>query len=311
MKKNSVIFVAGHRGLVGSALMRELKYQGYENLVTRTHSQLDLLNSVHVRIFFEHNPIQFVFVAAGKVGGIHANETFPAEFIYENAMIACNLIHNAAFYGVEKLVYLGSSCIYPKMAEQPIREESLLTGPLEATNEPYALAKILGVKYCEAVRKQYENPFVSVMPCNLYGPNDNYDPQASHVIPGMMYRFHKAKIDKAPEVKLWGTGAARREFLHVNDAARGIIDVMHSYDEPGPINLGSGVDITIRELSQIMKEIVGYKGEVTFVGIGPDGTPRKVLDVTKIRALGWKPRWNDLRLGLKTVYQEEFLKKRA
>lgn len=301
MEKNEKIFVAGHRGLVGSALCKKLSHEGY-TYTTQTRQQLDLMNTAKVNYFFESYKFDYVFMCAGTVGGIQANSSFPFNFLYENAMIACNVIHAAIKHKTKKLLYLGSSCIYPKMANQPIKESELLTGALEKTNEGYALAKILGVKLCETYSRQYGRNFISVMPTNLYGENDNFDLEDSHVIPGMMRRMHLAKKVEAPEVTLWGTGNAKREFMHVKDAANGIYQIMEKYDNPGEtINLGTGVDVTIRELARMMKKVVGYEGKIVFDSTSPDGTPRKLLDSSKAFALGFKPTI-DLEAGLAEVY---------
>jgi len=297
------VYVAGHRGLVGSALCRQLESLGIRNLVVRDRADLDLINQTAVDHFFAEERIDFVFLAAAKVGGILYNSMYPADFLYENLMIAGNVVHAAARNNVKKLVFLGSSCIYPKLSPQPIKEEALLTGPLEPTNEGYALAKIAGLKLCEKFNLQYGKCFVSMMPTNMYGPNDNYHPERSHVIPAMLRRFHEAKINRVPRVSVWGTGAARREFLHVDDFARAAITVMEQYDSPQTINVGTGSDITIKELTMIIRETVGYEGEIDFDTSRPDGTPRKVLDVERIKSLGWNPEI-PLREGLQRVYRD-------
>lgn len=301
MNADSSIFVAGHRGLVGSGIVRELKNQGFDRLILKTHAELDLLNQAAVNLFFEKNKIDHVFLAAAKVGGIYANATYQADFLYENLMIATNVIHAAAKTEVKKLLFLGSSCIYPKLATQPIKEESLLTGPLEATNEGYAIAKIAGLKLCEMYQRQYQKNFISAMPTNLYGPGDNFHPDNSHVIPGMMRRFHEARLSGAKSVMIWGSGTPKREFLHVDDLAKGLITLMKQYESSQTINIGTGEDCTILELAQTMKEVVGFQGEITLDPSKPDGTPRKVLDVSKIRALGWKPN-HSLKEGLSSTY---------
>jgi GDP-L-fucose synthase len=299
---SSRIFVAGHRGMVGSGIVRKLQSEGHTQIVTRTRAELDLLDQRAVHDFFRDHRIDAVFLAAAKVGGIHANNAYPAEFLYENLMIAANVIHAAAESGVGKLLFLGSSCIYPKFAPQPIQENSLLTGALEPTNEGYALAKIAGLKLCEMYRRQYGKNFISAMPTNLYGPQDNFHPENSHVIPGMMRRFHEAKMKDLPEVTLWGTGQPRREFLHVDDLADALYLLMQKYDDLETINLGVGEDQTICELAETMKEVTGYKGRLTWDTSRPDGTPRKVLNVNRIRALGWNPA-RTLKDGLKSTYR--------
>lgn len=301
MERNGRIFVAGHRGLVGSAIVRRLKKEGHTNLVLRTRQELELLDQTAVQKFFKDERIEYVFHAAGRVGGIHYNQTYPADFLYENLTIATNVMHAAAEAKVEKLLYLGSSCIYPRMAPQPIREESLLSGPLEPTNEGYAVAKIAGLKLCEMYQRQYKKRFISVMPTNLYGPFDNYHPLHSHVIPGMMRRFHEAKVSKSKNVSIWGSGYPKREFLYVDDLAEALLILMDRYEEPKPINVGTGKDCTIRELAETMKEVTEFPGELIFDASKPDGTPRKVLDTTRIQALGWQPR-HSLREGLVQSY---------
>lgn len=302
MQKSERIFIAGHRGLVGSAIIRRLEALGYTHLITRTHAELDLLRQDQVERFFKENKIDRVFLAAARVGGIGANSLYQADFLYENLMIAANVIHASAKQGVSKLLFLGSSCIYPKFAEQPIQEKSLLTGPLESTNEGYAIAKIAGLKLCEMYQRQYGKRFISVMPTNLYGTNDNFHPENSHVIPGMMKRVHEAKLQGLKKVTIWGTGKPKREFLHVDDLARGLIHVMDVYEDSTTINLGTGVDCTIRELAELMKEVVGFSGELDFDESRHDGTPRKVLDVSRAMALGWKPEIS-LREGLISTYR--------
>ena len=302
MQKNSRIFVAGHRGLVGSAIIRRLKQDGYENLILKTRQELDLRNQSAVQELFKKEAVEFVFFAAAKVGGIHANNTYPAEFIYDNLMVAANVIHASYASNVEKLLFLGSSCIYPKLAPQPIKEESLLTGPLEPTNEAYAIAKIAGLKMCEMYHRQYGKRFISAMPTNLYGPNDNFHPDNSHVIPGMMRRFHEAKLRGDKQVVVWGSGKPMREFLHVDDLAEALVLLMQTYEDPSIINVGSGVDITIRELAEFMKAATQYEGEVIFDSSKPDGTPKKVMDISKIRALDWAPK-KSLKEGLSEAYR--------
>lgn len=298
----SHIYVAGHRGLVGSAIVRKLQSAGHTNLVLRTHAELELTDQAAVQRFFEKGRIEFVILAAARVGGIHANSTLQADFLYENLMIASNVIHAAASHGVEKLLFLGSSCIYPKLAPQPLREDSLLTGPLEPTNEGYSLAKIAGLKLCEMMQRQHGKRFISAMPTNMYGPGDNFHPLNSHVIPGMMRRFHEAKVAGAPEVTVWGSGKPKREFLHSDDLAEALYLLMQKYEEPGTINIGTGVEGTISELATLMKEITGFQGKIKFDSSKPDGTPRKVLDVSRIHALGWKHKI-DLASGLKSTYE--------
>jgi GDP-L-fucose synthase len=305
------IFVAGHRGMVGSAICRQLASQEGVELVTATRSELDLMNQGAVEAFLTEQKVDQVYLAAAKVGGIHANNTQPAEFIYENLMIEANIIHGAFKSGVKKLLFLGSSCIYPKMAEQPMKESALLTGVLESTNEPYAIAKIAGIKLCESYNRQYSVDFRSVMPTNLYGENDNFHPENSHVIPALMRRFHEAKLANAPEVLVWGSGKPMREFLHVEDMSSASVFVMnvsdeiyHRYTQPtlSHINLGTGVDCTIAELANTMAEIVGFEGELVFDATKPDGTPRKLMDVSILKALGWEYSIS-LREGLADTYE--------
>lgn len=296
------IFVAGHRGLVGSAIVRNLQGKGFRNIVVRTKDDLDLTDQSSTDRFFAEESVDYVFLAAAKVGGILFNQRYQADFLYENLMIAANVIHASAKYGVKKLLFLGSSCIYPKLSPQPIKEESLLTGPLEPTNEGYALAKIAGLKLCEKYHTQYGKEFISVMPTNLYGRGDNFHPDHSHVIPGMMRRFHEAKINNLSEVVVWGTGSPRREFLYVDDLAEALVLIMERYDQSETVNVGTGVDLTIKELAYLIKETVGYKGNIVFDTSKPDGTPRKVLDVSKVRALGWEPR-HSLIDGLCDTYR--------
>lgn len=302
MKKNAKIYIAGHTGLVGSSILRRLKNDGFQNVITRTRSELNLLDQSAVDKFFEETKPEYVVLAAARVGGIQANSTYPADFIYENLVIASNIIHAAAKTEVSKLVYLGSSCIYPKNAPQPMKEEYLLTGPLEPTNEAYAIAKIAGLKLCEYYHRQYGHRFISVMPTNLYGPNDNFHPTNSHVIPGMLRRFHEARMKKSPTVLVWGTGRAKREFLHVDDLVDALLVIMQKYESPEIINIGSAEEVTIAELSEIMKTATGFSGRITFDLSKPDGPGRKLLDIEKLLALGWKPRIT-LRDGLKDVYQ--------
>lgn len=308
MKKDSKIYIAGHSGMVGSAIMRQLQKKGFNNLVLRTSAELDLRNQQAVADFFNKEKPAFVFLAAAKVGGIQANNTFRAEFLYDNLMIQANVINSAWKNDVEKLLFLGSSCIYPKLAPQPLKEEYLLTGELEPTNEPYAIAKIAGIKICDAYRSQYGCNFVSVMPTNLYGPNDNYDLNNSHVLPALLRKFHEAKERDMKQVTVWGTGTPMREFLHVNDMADACFFVMQNYDQPGFINIGTGEDITIRELAEMIKDITGFNGNISFDSTKPDGTPRKLLDVSKLSQLGWKASI-PLREGIDQVYRENFMEK--
>jgi GDP-L-fucose synthase len=302
MQQHQKIYVAGHRGMVGSALVRKLQALGYTNIVTRSSAELDLRNQAAVQTFFKEEQPAFVFMAAAKVGGIHANNTFRADFIYDNLMMEANVIHAAYQYQVEKLLFLGSSCIYPKLAPQPLKEAYLLDGQLEATNEPYAIAKIAGMKLCEAYRAQYACNFISAMPTNLYGPNDNYDLQNAHVLPALIRKFHEAKMQQAPEVVLWGTGKPMREFLHVDDLAAACCFLMQDYNEAEFVNIGTGVDITIAALAQLIKEIVGYEGNIINDTTKPDGTPRKLMDVSKMKALGWSAQI-DLENGIRSVYE--------
>ncbi len=303
MNKQDKIFVAGHRGMVGSAIVRKLQQEGFENILTQTSSELDLMNQSAVMSFFEKEKPKFVFLAAAKVGGIHANNTFRAEFLYNNLMIEANVIHAAHIHQVEKLLFLGSSCIYPKMAQQPLTEDSLLTGELEPTNEPYAIAKIAGIKLCESYRDQYGSNFISAMPTNLYGPNDNYDLQNSHVLPALIRKFHEGKINKTPQVEVWGTGSPLREFLHVDDLADACYFLMLHYNEKQFVNVGTGTDLSIKALAEIVKEIVGYEGQLVWNTDKPDGTPRKLMNVSKLQSLGWKHRI-DLKAGIASVYAD-------
>lgn len=301
MHKDSKIFVAGHRGLVGSAITGALRKNGYGNVIVRSRQELDLADQSAVADFFKKERPEYVFLAAAKVGGILFNQRYQADFLFENLITATNVINSAFNHDTKKLLFLGSSCIYPKMAPQPLKEEALLSGPLEPTNEGYAIAKIACLKLCEKYYQQYGREFVSVMPTNLYGPGDNFHPEHSHVIPGLMRRFHEAKMSGAPSVTTWGTGTPRREFLHVEDLASALLLVMERYSAPGIINVGTGEDVTLRELSEMMREVVGFKGTIEFDTSKPDGTPRKVLDVTKIRSLGWSPSLS-LSDGLKATY---------
>jgi len=301
MNKNAKIYIAGHRGMVGSAIQRKLEAEGYTNLLLRTSRQLDLRNQVEVDEFFRRERPDYVFLAAAKVGGILANNTYRADFIYDNMLIQSNVIHAASRYGIIKLLFLGSSCIYPKMAPQPLKEEYLLTGLLEPTNEPYAIAKIAGIKMCDAFRDQYGCNFISVMPTNLYGPNDNYDLQNSHVLPALIRKFHEAKINGNPSIMMWGTGSPRREFLHVDDLADACYYLMQTYNEPGLVNIGTGEDIAIKELALLIKKIVGYEGEIEHDLSKPDGTPRKLMDVSKLKNAGWEAKIG-LEEGIRMVY---------
>ncbi|MBD0295829.1 MAG: GDP-L-fucose synthase [Flavisolibacter sp.] len=310
MRTNEKIYVAGHRGMVGSALVRRLQREGYANLITRTSADLDLRNQQVVKQFFAAERPDYAFLAAAHAGGIGANNTYRAEFIYDNLMIESNVVHQSYLNGVKKLLYFGSSCIYPKMAPQPLKEEYLLTGPLEYTNEPYAVAKIAGIKLCDAYRAQYGCNYISVMPTNLYGPNDNYDLNRGHVMPALLRKFHEAKERGENEVVVWGSGAPYREFMHVDDLADACFYLMQEYDEPGFINIGTGEDITIKELAELIKEITGFKGRIVFDTSKPDGTPRKLLDVSKLHAWGWKHKIG-LREGIESVYYEHFYRATA
>jgi GDP-L-fucose synthase len=307
MDKSSKIFIAGHRGMVGSAIVRELERKGYNNLIFKTSSELDLRESVAVAHFFEQEKPEYVFLAAAKVGGIVANNTYRAQFLYENLQIQNNVIHQAYLHRVKKLMFFGSSCIYPKLAPQPIKEDYLLTGLLEPTNEPYAIAKITGIKMCEAYRSQYGCNFISVMPTNLYGINDNYDPQNSHVLPALIRKFHEAKMNNLPEVVIWGTGSPLREFLFADDLAEAAVKLMLEYDGEKFVNIGSGHELSIMDLALLIKSIVGYQGELTFDTTKPNGTPRKLMDVSFVNALGWKYK-TELKDGIKIAY-EDFIKK--
>jgi GDP-L-fucose synthase len=302
MKTTDRIFVAGHRGLVGSALVRSLTSKGYHNLISRTRTELDLLDAIAVNNFFGDEKPTYVFLAAAKVGGIWANNTYPADFIYENLQIQNNVIDAAHRHGVTKLLFLGSSCIYPKLAPQPIKEEYLLTGPLEPTNEPYAIAKIAGISMCQSYRRQYGSNFISVMPTNLYGEYDNFDPKTSHVLPALLRRFHEAKIASSPAVTVWGTGTPKREFLHVDDMAAACIHLMENYNCPEIVNIGTGEDVTIKELAETIAEVVGYQGEIVWDIEKPDGTPRKLLDVSRLHSLGWQ-HTTSLKDGIARTYE--------
>ena len=303
MNTSEKIYIAGHNGMVGSAIRRKLEKEGFDNLLLRDSKQLDLRNQQAVNEFFAEEKPTYVFLAAAKVGGIMANNTYRAEFIYDNMMIQSNIIHASYLNKVKKLMFLGSSCIYPKMAPQPLKEEYMLTGLLEPTNEPYAIAKIAGIKMCDAYRSQYGCNFISAMPTNLYGPNDNYDLQKSHVLPALIRKFHEAKQKNAASVTIWGTGKPRREFLHTDDLADACFFLMQQYNSDGLVNIGIGEDIEIGELALLIKEITGYTGSVEFDESKPDGTPRKLMDVSKINALGWKARIH-LREGIESVYKE-------
>lgn len=297
------IYVAGHRGMVGSAIVRRLQKDGFANIVTRASQELDLRDQVAVKEFFQEEKPDYVFLAAAKVGGIMANNTYRGQFIYENLMIQNNVIHYAHLNNVQKLMFLGSSCIYPKMAPQPMKEEYLLTGPLEPTNEPYAIAKIAGIEMCDAYRAQYGSNFISVMPTNLYGPNDNYDLNNSHVLPAMLRKMHEAKVNNQPTVTLWGTGTPKREFLHADDMADACFYLMQNYSEQGLVNIGVGEDISIGDLARLIQKIVGYEGKLEFDSTKPDGTPRKLMDVTKLHSYGWKATIA-LEDGIRKVYEE-------
>lgn len=301
MEKNAKIYVAGHRGMVGSALMRKLQAEGYTNLVARTSAELDLRQQSAVADFFKSEKPDYVFLAAAKVGGILANNTYRADFLYDNLMIQNNIIQSSWTNGVKKLLFLGSSCIYPKLAPQPLKEEYLLTGLLEPTNEPYAIAKITGIKMCDAFRDQYACNFISVMPTNLYGPNDNYNLETSHVLPALIRKFHEAKRDAQPTVTLWGSGSPLREFLHTDDLADACFFLMQTYNEPGFVNIGTGGDLSINDLAHLISRIVGYSGEIVLDTTKPDGTPRKLMDVSKLESAGWKAKIS-LEEGIRSVY---------
>ena len=301
--KKTKIYIAGHKGMVGSAVWRALEAKGYSNLIGKTSKELDLRNQNEVNNFFKSEKPDFVFLAAAKVGGILANSTFRAEFLYENLMIQTNVIHASYTNKVSKLLFLGSSCIYPKMAKQPLTEEALLTGELEPTNEPYAIAKIAGIKMCEAYRDQYGVNFISAMPTNIYGPNDNYDLKTSHVLPALLRKFHEAKVSGDSEVQCWGTGSPMREFLHVDDLAAGCLHLMLTYDQREFVNIGTGTDLTIKELAETIASIVGFNGELVWDSTKPDGTPRKLMNVSRIHASGWNHEIG-LKEGIKQVYKE-------
>lgn len=301
MNKDSKIYIAGHRGMVGSAVHRNLVARGYTNFVFRTSAEIDLRNQQQVADFFAQEKPEYVFLAAAKVGGIHANNTLRGEFLYDNLMIQSNVIHQAYVNGTKKLLFLGSTCIYPKMAPQPLKEDALLTGLLEPTNEPYAIAKITGIKMCDAYRAQYGCNFISVMPTNLYGPNDNYDLNNSHVLPALLRKIHNAKVNGDSHVEVWGSGKPLREFLHADDMADACVHMMMNYNEPGFVNIGSGVEISIGDLARLIQKVVGYNGELKFDPSKPDGTPRKLTDVTKLHSFGWKHTIN-LEEGIAAVY---------
>lgn len=305
MNQGDKIYVAGHRGMVGSAIVRGLESRGYTNIITRTHAELDLIDQAAVARFFETQRPEYVFLAAAKVGGIVANSTMPAQFLYDNMMIECNVIHSAYLFGVKKLMFLGSSCIYPRMAQQPMKEEALLTGALEPTNEPYAIAKIAGIKMCEAYRSEFGCNFVSVMPTNLYGPGDNYDLQNSHVLPAMLRKFHEAKTNGDPKVVLWGTGSPLREFLHADDMADATIFCMDNYDGAMHINVGSASEVSIGQLADMVAHVVGYGGQIEWDTTKPDGTPRKLMDSSRLLSMGWRPQIS-LRQGIEMVYRDTF-----
>lgn len=305
MDKHSKIYVAGHKGMVGSAILRKLLKEGFDNIVVKTSGELDLKQQADVETFFKQEKPAYVFLAAAKVGGIQANNIYRADFLYDNLMIEANVIHQAYVSGVKKLLFLGSSCIYPKLAPQPLKEESLLTGLLEQTNEPYAIAKIAGIKMCEAYRDQYGCNFISAMPTNLYGPGDNYDLNNSHVLPALIRKFHEAKMDGKKEVEIWGTGTPRREFLHVDDLAQACFQLMMDYNEKLFVNIGSGEDIAIKELAELVKDIVGYEGKLVFNTSKPDGTPRKLMDVSRMEQIGWKASIS-LKEGITKVYIDQF-----
>jgi GDP-L-fucose synthase len=306
MEKSSKIYIAGHRGMVGSAIHRKLISEGYTNIITRTSKELDLRNQPLVDAFFQTEQPEYVFLAAAKVGGIMANNTYRADFLYENLQLQNNVIHAAYVNKVKKLMFLGSSCIYPKLAPQPLKEEYLLTGILEPTNEPYAIAKIAGIKMCEAYRAQYGCNFISVMPTNLYGINDNYHPENSHVLPALIRRFHEAKMNNADHVEIWGTGSPLREFMYSDDLADACYFLMMNYNEPDFINIGTGHDLSIKDLAGLIKHVLGYEGSITFDTSKPDGTPRKLMDVSKLHSLGWKHKV-ELAEGIEMAY-EDFLK---
>ena len=303
MEKEAKIYVAGHRGMVGSAVVRELQNNGFHNIVTKTSKELDLRSQDLVRSFYQTEKPQYVFVAAAKVGGIHANNVYRAEFLYDNLMIQNNLIHFAYESGVKKLLFLGSSCIYPKLAEQPLKEDYLLSGYLESTNEPYAIAKITGIKMCEAYRDQYGCNFISAMPTNLYGPNDNYHPENSHVLPALIRKFHEAKVSSTGQVEIWGDGTPMREFLYADDLANALVYLMENYNEKQFVNVGFGSDVTIKELAETVAKVVGFDGGMKYDSSKPNGTPRKLMDSSRLFSTGWKPKIN-LEEGIHLAYQD-------
>ncbi|MFD1164295.1 GDP-L-fucose synthase family protein [Sphingobacterium daejeonense] len=303
MEKQAKIYVAGHRGMVGSAIYRRLKELGYENIITRTSKELDLRDQQAVKEFFENEKPEYVFLAAAKVGGIMANNIYRADFLYENLAIQNNVIHFSHENDVKKLMFLGSSCIYPKMAPQPLKEDYLLTGTLEPTNEPYAIAKIAGIKMVESYRLQYQDNYISVMPTNLYGINDNYHPENSHVLPALIRKFHEAKLNNSPTVSIWGSGTPLREFMYADDLADACVFLMENYDDLQFVNIGVGEDVSIRDLAQLIKEVVGFEGQLEFDSSKPDGTPRKLMDVSKLNSLGWKAK-TDLKDGIRLAYQD-------
>ncbi len=300
MNKTARIFVAGHKGMVGSAIVRRLESEGYSNLILKTRQELDLLNHEAVKSFFEQEKMAYVFLAAAKVGGIWANKSYKADFIYENLQVQNNVIYASWKFNVKKLLFLGSSCIYPKLCPQPIKEEYFMTGPLEETNDAYAVAKIAGIKMCQSFNEQYKTNFISVMPTNLYGPNDNFDPEHSHVLPALIRKFHDAKTEGKREIVVWGTGSAKREFLHVDDLADAVVFLMNNYDGSDIVNIGTGVDLSIRELADLIMNVIGYDGTITWDSSKPDGTPIKLLDVSKLHTLGWKHQYG-LTDGLKNT----------
>ena len=302
MNKDSKIYVAGHRGLVGSAIVRNLEAKGYTNIIYRTHEELDLTNQANVQAFFKEEQPEYVILAAAKVGGIHANNTYPADFIYDNLMIQNNVIKAAHDYNAKKLLFLGSTCIYPKMAPQPIREEYLLTGALEETNEAYAVAKIAGLEMCKFFKRQYGDNFISCMPTNLYGPNDNFDLKSSHVLPALIRKFHEAKVNGSDTVEVWGTGTPLREFIYVDDMADACVFLMENYDGEQHVNIGTGEEVSIRQLAETVKEVVGFEGELVFNTDMPDGTPRKLTTVDKLHGLGWKHKVS-LNEGIRLAYE--------
>ncbi|MHB1105091.1 MAG: GDP-L-fucose synthase family protein [Lutibacter sp.] len=307
MQKNAKIYIAGHQGMVGSAIVRKLQTAGFHNLVLKTSKELDLTNQQAVISFFEQEQPEYVFLAAAKVGGIEANNTYRAQFLYENLMIQSNVIHQSYVHNVKKLLFLASSCIYPKLAPQPIKESYLLTGELEATNEPYAIAKIAGIKLCESYNKQYGCNFISVMPTNLYGPNDNYDLKNAHVLPALLRKFHEAKQSNANTVEVWGTGNPKREFLHVDDLATACFHLMQTYEGNVAVNIGTGSDVSIKELAELIKKITGFKGNIVWNTSKSDGTPRKLLDVGLIHSLGWQHTIK-LEAGIEEFYRDKYIK---